>query len=213
MADAIGSSLHFCRVGERTIFLDAGNGRYFMLGDRLEQDFADLLDGRASIESKERLTASAILKSDQDAPSTPCRSLPAATSSLYENVRSAAPARLIVETIRRQYLARRTLAHRPFATAIAGLGCPAPQFDEAPQCSLEALVAALVGAERIMHRADDCLAIGIAMSRMLGRRSLPHRFVIGVTLSFSAHCWVQSGSVVLTDSAERVASFTPILVL
>ena len=117
------------------------------------------------------------------------------------------------ETIIRQHLARQALVRRSFGDITSGLGYMSPRPDEKPHLSPETLVAALVGAERFVHRADDCLAIGIAMSRMLARRNHTHCFVIGVTLPFAAHCWVQAGSVVLTDCADRVARSTPILVL
>lgn len=184
-----------------------------MLEGQLEQDFADLLDGHASAESKVRLAASSILTNEAQPPSPPVPSLPVATSSLYESVRGAASARLIGETILRQHLARRALVHRSFGDITSDLGHRSQRPGENPHSSPETLVAALVGAERFVQRADDCLAVGIAMSRMLARRNLTHCFVIGVTLPFAAHCWVQAGSVVLTDNVERVARFTPILVL
>lgn len=184
-----------------------------MLGGQLEQDFADLLEGHASTESNERLASSAILTNEPQPPSPPVPSLPVTTSSLYESVRGAAPARLIVETILLQHLARRALVRRSFGDITSDLGHMPQRPGEKPHSSPETLVAALVGAERVAQRADDCLAIGIAMSRMLARRNLTHCFVIGVTLPFAAHCWVQAGAVVLTDSVERVARFTPILVL
>lgn len=37
------------------------------------------------------------------------------------------------------------------------------------------------------------------------------RLLIGVTMPFSAHCWVQVGDTVLTDSLDLVLSFQPIL--
>lgn len=50
------------------------------------------------------------------------------------------------------------------------------------------------------------------MKRMLARQGCHADLVIGVTLPFSAHCWVQLGSTVLTDSLDLVQAYKPILV-
>lgn len=184
-----------------------------MLGHDLDRDFADLLQGNASSETRRRLAAATICTDGHDPTPYPVRALSSPTSSLYERSNSATAALLVVETLIRQQLARRSLVHRPFSKAIGGIGRAKHNFRQSPQEVFEPIVAALIGAERIMQRADDCLAVGIAMSRMLARRKLAHRFVIGVTLPFAAHCWIQAGDVVLTDTVERVSGFTPILVL
>lgn len=214
MAPLLRPSLRCCRVADRAIFLDLESGRYFMLASDLERDFSDLLEGHASASSLERLTAAAILAGDRRSqpPPPPGPALAEPQSSLYDSVRRRAALPTIIETIVCQQWARRLYAYRRFGDIVARLGCREPGPGKDRLSSLESLVAALIGAERIVRRDDDCLAIGTAMSRMLARRRLAHAFVIGVTLPFAAHCWVQAGPIVLTDSAERVARFTPLLV-
>jgi hypothetical protein len=46
----------------------------------------------------------------------------------------------------------------------------------------------------------------------LHQYDVPATYVIGVTAKpFSAHCWAQSGAIVLNDDVERVAQFTRLL--
>lgn len=59
---------------------------------------------------------------------------------------------------------------------------------------------------------DACLYDSIALTRFLSYYKQFPSCVIGVqTGPFSAHCWVQQGSVVLNDMPEYVRRFTPIL--
>lgn len=59
---------------------------------------------------------------------------------------------------------------------------------------------------------DKCLFDSLVLVEFLHRYHVSASYVIGVTAKpFSAHCWVQSGAVVLNDDVERVAQFTPIL--
>ena len=53
---------------------------------------------------------------------------------------------------------------------------------------------------------------GIAIRRVLAGKGCDARLVIGVTLPFAAHCWVQLGSAVLTDPLDVVLPYTPILI-
>lgn len=59
---------------------------------------------------------------------------------------------------------------------------------------------------------DRCLFDSLVLVEFLYKFDVPASYVIGVTSKpFSAHCWVQYGSVVLNDDLERVAQFAPIL--
>jgi hypothetical protein len=59
-----------------------------------------------------------------------------------------------------------------------------------------------------------CLPDSLALHAMLCRRSVRSTLVIGVRdYPFSAHCWVQSGSLVLTDQAEELHALVQILAL
>ena len=51
------------------------------------------------------------------------------------------------------------------------------------------------------------------MRRVLAGKGCKVRLIIGVTLPFAAHCWVQLGSTVLTDPLDVVAPYKPILIV
>lgn len=57
-----------------------------------------------------------------------------------------------------------------------------------------------------------CLFDSLALIEFLAHFNLYPDWVFGVTADpFEAHCWVQSGGVVLNDTIERVSAFTPIM--
>jgi hypothetical protein len=54
----------------------------------------------------------------------------------------------------------------------------------------------------------------LAMVMFLAKRGLHASIVIGVTSApFSAHCWVQTGDLVLNDTVGNARAFTPIRVI
>jgi hypothetical protein len=59
-----------------------------------------------------------------------------------------------------------------------------------------------------------CLLRAFMLLRLLHRHGLDADWVIGVTTwPFRAHCWLQSGDLVLDDTLDRTAAFTPILIV
>lgn len=60
---------------------------------------------------------------------------------------------------------------------------------------------------------DHCLYDSLVMSDFLSRFGIASTCVFGVrTLPFNAHCWVQVGGVLVTEtSLEEIATFSPIL--
>jgi hypothetical protein len=61
---------------------------------------------------------------------------------------------------------------------------------------------------------EKCLYDSLVLLEFLAHFKLFPTLVIGVTtFPFRAHCWLQYGSLVLTDYVERTRVFTPILVV
>lgn len=59
-----------------------------------------------------------------------------------------------------------------------------------------------------------CLLDSIAMVKYLAGHRIHARLVFGVCADpFSAHCWVQSGSLILNDTVGNVSAHTPIRVI
>ena len=62
-----------------------------------------------------------------------------------------------------------------------------------------------------LPRLARCLPHSLALNAFLQRRECPSQLVFGVrTHPFEAHCWVQSGAVVLNDTLSHVRWYTPI---
>lgn len=63
-------------------------------------------------------------------------------------------------------------------------------------------------------REDACLRDSITLLEFLAYHRVYPTWVFGVRMApFAAHCWVQQGSVVYTDSADHVRTFTPIMLV
>lgn len=60
----------------------------------------------------------------------------------------------------------------------------------------------------------ECLFRALMLRAFLRRRGLAATWVVGCqTWPFEAHCWLQSGPLVLDDTADHAAGFTPLLAL
>ena len=58
----------------------------------------------------------------------------------------------------------------------------------------------------------ECLLRSFVLLRVLLRQGYAPRWVFGVrTWPFAAHCWLQAGEVALTDFADTLQPFTPIM--
>lgn len=71
-----------------------------------------------------------------------------------------------------------------------------------------------LGARRIVPVEPNCLSDSLTLAYYLARRFEFPSIVFGVKLDpFGAHCWLQTGSEILNDAADRVREFTPVLVV
>jgi transglutaminase superfamily protein len=61
---------------------------------------------------------------------------------------------------------------------------------------------------------DACLFEALALGKFLASYGIHPRWVFGVQARpFSAHCWLQHESIVLNDTVEHVAQYTPIMII
>ena len=73
---------------------------------------------------------------------------------------------------------------------------------------------AFICARRLIPFETCCLPDSIAMATFLARRRLYTHIVFGVTGDpFSAHCWAQSGQLVLNDTLGNTRSYSIIRVV
>jgi hypothetical protein len=112
--------------------------------------------------------------------------------------------------------ASRQLREHSFQSVVSAVGArkhrnqsPRNPLDSGRIRSLTAVFASL----RLFYpRAYLCLFDSLALLNFLARADLYPDWVFGVRAEpFEAHCWLQSGKVVLNDTLERVSAFTPIM--
>nr|WP_257719811.1 lasso peptide biosynthesis B2 protein [Sphingopyxis macrogoltabida] len=115
---------------------------------------------------------------------------------------------MLLEAIAGQSRARRRLAHHSLGALLEASVVPGSAADP-DRC--RPIAAAIERVSRYRDATDQCLARGLAMRAMLARRGLAADLVVGVMLPFTAHCWLQSGTTVLSDPLDRVVNFTPLL--
>jgi hypothetical protein len=73
--------------------------------------------------------------------------------------------------------------------------------------------ARFASARRLVPLAPNCLTDSLALASFLARRRIGFELVFGVKRDpFAAHCWLEMDGAVANDSADSVATFTPILV-
>ncbi|WP_258078244.1 lasso peptide biosynthesis B2 protein [Xanthomonas arboricola] len=115
---------------------------------------------------------------------------------------------------------RLALKRNPLGRVLGSLSAAA-QGRGMQQRSLAELEQRLTDAASVFRRARvwvpvemRCLLDSVALARFLRRRQLDAQVVFGVALDpFSAHCWVQTGDLVLNDTVGNVHAHTPIRVV
>jgi hypothetical protein len=207
------AATHWCEIGGTFIFLDLSRDRYFMLEQSATDRFSRIARGTQDDSDADWLVARGLHNLaptiDQSFPE-----VTAPTSSFLEEPgRKRASAIDTARAVWALAIARRhvrTFALRKILpNPSRGLLMP-PHIQ---QSDARRAVAAFQRARHYMSGIDECLSRGVAMHRVLSRKGCEARLVIGVTLPFAAHCWVQLGSAVLTDPLDVVIPYTPILVV
>ena len=103
---------------------------------------------------------------------------------------------------------------RPLAAMVAGARQARP---EAPRPDDDGLVNRAMSFRTLLPWTPwqgECLFRSFMLLSFLRMAGFDASWVFGVrTWPFQAHCWLQAGDMVLDDAADRVATFTPILVV
>ncbi|WP_126967285.1 lasso peptide biosynthesis B2 protein [Xanthomonas arboricola] len=215
--------LAFCRIGERLVFLDVGNDRYFRLPQALEHSLlaylahdpvSDLeindLVGRGLLVDRVQATAGPQLPVIPVARSAMEMPVPTRRPQLFEKLEVLA---LVLST-------RLALKRNPLGRVLGSLSAGA-QRRGTQQRSAAGVEQLLTDAASVFRHSRvwvpvemRCLLDSVALARFLRRRQLDAQLVFGVALDpFSAHCWVQTGDLVLNDTVGNVHAHTPIRVV
>lgn len=207
--------LSFAEVGDRFVFLDVAADRYFMLTPPAETALREIIAGApGSSDIAQPLLTSGLLVPDvQIVPIAPCKPPPNPRRSLLDDAETEAAflatvrAATAVQTsrLRLRWRSLRDNLKLPSAADHAGM--------ERSDVGLRRLAATYARAARWISTQDRCLAQSLAVARAARRAGIAVDLVLGVTLGpFRAHCWVQSGSIIVNDRVDLVARFIPILV-
>ncbi|WP_278393281.1 lasso peptide biosynthesis B2 protein [Sphingobium yanoikuyae] len=214
------ADLYWCDVAGRIVVIDVARDIYLQLPQHLVEAFHALRHSGAPAGDPanqfETLARIGLCDADFGCPAeqshiaVPARDAPPpATSDAHRRplVTAAAivriitmrfavrliPLRLLIKWVRR-------LQSRPSAPMTPGRAA--------------ARTALFVQARQLVPARDSCLPDSIALLHFLRSRKMACRLVLGVRLDpFEAHCWVQDPDMILGDTHERVACFTPILQL
>lgn len=218
MAFRLRTGLSFCMIGQRAVFLDTGADRYFALPDIQNAHFTALVAGETpapdAIDTLCRLRV--LVPSPHPEHPVPPSVAPviqqasAVSTGPFElspTARAIWIQRWIERRLRRVGLTR---VLSDLATTLARV--PFTEKEIGPVAAT--MIRGFEHARLLRSAADRCLPRSIALAVCLARSGCRAQVVLAVKLSsFAAHCWVQRGDMVLNDTPEEIARYTPILVI
>lgn len=218
MALSLHPQLSYCLVGGRTVFLDLGADRYFAMPGSVGRS----LSSSNPLEADEKevlgplfrrgLVVEATNAEPLSPPSICVPDLSILDSLGPFRVRPAlsASARLLATVVQVRRL--------PLVSILDRLRARRQMAGQTPSESTRRVeseeASAFIHSDRFFSRNFRCLASSVALLDQLASRRCFPTLVFGVRVDpFHAHCWVQNAEMVLTDDADRVREFTPILVV
>lgn len=218
-------NISFCRVDGRPVFLDIGRDCYFMLPAHLERAFCSLIDDApANMTHLHILSAGQVLEETTEAvdlpkPQAPPRLSRSAVEQPASQRRPGAgvAAEVLCTTLAMWW----KLTNLNFAAVMedaAKFRERRTNLNRCPQSRNEAdpvvLSAQFRWARRYVPIDTVCLLDSLAMLRFLSKRGVRANMVFAVASDpFSAHCWIQAGDIVLSDTLGNAKAHTPIWVL
>jgi hypothetical protein len=211
MLHRLRSGLHFCRIDGIFIFLDLEAGRYFLLREAAADCFARCHAGKASRADIGWLTERAVLSAAPPSRPMPMgRRAARVRSSVFDDALPAASFTGTAIAMFAQRKAQFDLSYRGLAATLWDLEIAGHNETSVDLSDCVSVAAAFQRARRHIATINRCLPHSLAVARRLTARGSKVELVIGVTLPFAAHCWVQAGAVVLTDRIDTVSAFEPI---
>lgn len=213
LADGIG----LARFADFVVVLDVPCDRYTRFGGNAAATLVAIADGqtlRSDLDGVAALERAGLVTAEPQHSSyflTP-RDIPQATSSVLEGGESPRKVNwrdlgIVLACAR----SRLDLRRKSLAQVLRHVPAPAPRRRTG---DIGGLARDFDAGRRLAPFAPRCLPDALAFTRYARRQGHDVRLVFGVKCHpFEAHCWVQMGSVVLTDPLERILRFQPILAL
>lgn len=216
----LGQDLSFCRIDGRPIFLDLKKDRYFRLSEPAEIAFLQHIESPGCFtDSTALLLDLGILEEKTASSSVSSSPLEAATQSAMELADSGACGpRLVAEVMADVYsthfqlkaIGLKATTQRVFGDSWSSRDQPPPN----KKSQLLSAAQSFLKARRFAPIQTRCLLDSLSMARFLKRRRLSSKVIIGVTGDpFTAHCWVQSGNLILNDTLGNTRGYCVIRVL
>lgn len=217
------NDLTFCRIGERLVFLDVGNDRYFRLPQAPEHSLLAYLahDPVSDLEINDLVERGLLVERSQATAGPQLPVIPVARSAMEMPVPARQPKLFEkLEVLALVLSTRLALKCKPLGRVLGSLSAGA-QGRGTQQRSVAGLEQRLTDAASVFRHSRvwvpvemRCLLDSVALAKFLRRRQLDAQLVFGVALDpFSAHCWVQAGDLVLNDTVGNVHAHTPIRVV
>ena len=207
----------------RTIILDLTADRYWQLGADAGEALEALrtgATGRVDSQAVARLRALGFVEPTGGAPdragSAECP-MPVPSDSMLE--RPALPSRwdwlAAGEVALLVFTARVVLRARPLKAVLDRIAARRARTRSPENAlGLDALAHQFARLRRLLPLRPLCLPDSIAFLWFVMRRGHAPHLVFGVeAFPFTAHCWVQAGSTILTDALDHASRFRPIFVL
>ena len=213
--------VHWCRSGDRAVFLDVEADRYFCLPATANEAFLRVASGDSRPQDLERtrmLVSQGILVQHSgsaavrqppliEAPKRDLFDEPSASSSFLSICRQA-----VAEAV-----TARILRTRPFSQVIADTKRKCANPGRRPrnqQKNIEAIAAASSAVSFVLRAHNRCLVRALAVHSVCIRQGIRPKLVFGVIAHpFAAHCWVQLDDAVIVGGFEQARLYAPILVL
>lgn len=216
---ALQSHVSFGLVGGRPVFLDVRRDRYLALDRQGQAAFHAALNGQGPIAfddpgARKLLETELFELTEGPRPpraassNAPCRGLSASRPKDRLRALDLPRCWFLVDRARRQ------LKSRPLEQVLAARrGPPTPSPTPEDTEWVEDLSARFRRTRSLVPIKPGCLQDSLALKDWLGRGP-GVAIVVGVKLEpFAAHCWVQVRDAVLNDAPDKVAEFTPVLVV
>jgi len=204
--------VHFCLLGERSIFLDIARDRYFGVSAETTRALIRAIDGTSIVGSDEAklqpLLNEGLLCVTRN-PGRPLAETSAVAATRDLTGAATAPLGLACLATLLQLRAQHELRRGGLGAFIGRLMLIQP----GKRCrAIEEVAAAHRASDLIISPHQRCLMKAVGLFDLLVRSGHRPNFIMGVRdYPFTAHAWIQLGDMVIGDRQERVARYRPIL--
>ncbi|NII11300.1 lasso peptide biosynthesis B2 protein [Oleiagrimonas sp. C23AA] len=215
--------LSFCTIDDHLVFLDIQNDRYFRLSPPLESALTNYLEGRPPQDNSLRklVEQHILINAPDDSEDVPRMEVTMPMSSAVEDAMMHAQRASVVEVAETTAIVVSTQLQLKARSLKSILGKLADYRERHTSDAPMRTETQITQAVAIFRRArlyvpidTCCLLDSLSLAKFLARRNVRAELVFGVTADpFSAHCWVQHGTVILNDALGHALAHTPIRVI